>query len=72
MENEIKENDYIRTKTGNIGKVIDITNVTGQKRKKYLIKWNISKAYYITSMNIVKHSPNIIDLIEERRLCEWC
>lgn len=70
MKNKIKINDYIRTKTGHIGKVLDITNVTGQKRIKYLIKWNISKAYYITDMTIVKHSPNLIDIIEERRLCK--
>ena len=63
-EEEIKVGEYIRTKSGNIGKVLDITNVTMQKRKKYLIKWNISKAYYITATTIVKHSPNIIDLIE--------
>ena len=67
----IKEGDYIRTKKGNIGKVINITNITMQKRKKYLIKWNIAKAYYITEMRIVKYSKNIIDLIEVRRLCKW-
>jgi hypothetical protein len=62
---EIEIGEYVRTKSGNIGKVLDITNVTMQKRKKYLIKWNISKAYYITAIRIVKHSKNIIDLIEE-------
>ena len=61
---DIKVGEYVRTKSGNIGKVLDITNVTMQKRKKYLIKWNISKAYYITAIRIVKHSKNIIDLIE--------
>ncbi len=61
---EIKVGEYIRTKKGNIGKVLDITTCTGQKRKKYLIKWNIVKAYYITGTTIVKHSPKIIDLIE--------
>jgi hypothetical protein len=60
---EIQVGEYVRTKSGKIGKVLDITNVTMQKRKKYLIKWDISTAYYI-SLNIVKHSPNIIDLIE--------
>ena len=68
---DIKVGEYVRTKSGNIGKVLDITNVTMQKRKKYLIKWNISKAYYITAIRIVKHSKNIIDLIEVRRLCKW-
>lgn len=61
---DIKVGEYVRTKSGNIGKVLDITNVTMQKRKKYLIKWNISKAYYITAIRIVKHSKNIIDLLE--------
>ena len=64
MLDEIQVGEYVRTKSGNIGKVLDITNVTMQKRKKYLIKWNISKAYYITAIRIVKHSKNIIDLIE--------
>ena len=61
---EIKVGDYVRTKKGYIGKVIDISNVTGQKRKKYLIKWNIGKVYYITNIKIIKNSSNIIDLIE--------
>jgi len=60
---EIQVGEYVRTKSGNIGKVLDITNVTMQKRKKYLIKWNISKAYYIT-LNIINHDFNIIKLIE--------
>lgn len=62
---EIEVGDYVRTRNGDIGKVLDITNVTMQKRKKYLIKWNISKAYYITAIRMVKHSKNITDLIEE-------
>jgi hypothetical protein len=64
MSEEIKVGEYVRTKKGNIGKVLDITTCTGQKRKKYLIKWNMVKAYYITGTTIVKHSHNIIDLIE--------
>ncbi len=61
---EIKVGEYIRTKKGNIGQVLDISTCTGQKRKRYLIKWNIAKAYYITGTTIVKHSRKIIDLIE--------
>lgn len=68
---DIKLGEYVRTKNGKIGKVTDITNITNQKRKKYLIKWDISKAYYITDLNIVKNGKNIIDLIEIRRLCKW-
>lgn len=61
---EIKVGEYVRTKNGHIGKVIDISHITGQSRKKYLIKWNISKAYYITNITIIKNGKNIIDLIE--------
>lgn len=61
---EIKVGEYIRTRHGKIGKVIDITNITGQKREKYLIKWNKAEVYYITGVTITKHSKNIIDLIE--------
>lgn len=70
-EEEIRKGEYVRTKKGNIGKVLDITTCTGQKRKKYLIKWNIVKAYYITGTTIVKHSPNIIDLIEVGDLIKY-
>ena len=65
MEEEIKIGEYVRIKNGKIGKVLDITNVTGQKRKKYLIKWNIDEVYYISEITIVKHNKNIINLIEE-------
>lgn len=67
----IKEGEYIRTNKGNIGKVIDITNVTGMNKIKLLIKWDIAKAYYVTMKTITKHSKNIIDLIQVRRLCKW-
>lgn len=33
-------------------------------RKSYLIQWDIKRAYYISQIKDVKHSPNIIDLIE--------
>lgn len=62
---EIKENEYIRTKSGRIGKVIGITNVTGQKRLKYLIEWKKGEAYYITAVTIKKHNKNIIKLLEK-------
>lgn len=54
----------MRTKKGNFGKVIGISNVTGRKTPKYLIKWTGEKAYYISQVKDVKHSKNIIDLIE--------
>lgn len=33
-------------------------------RKSYLIQWDIKRAYYISQIKDVKHSSNIIDLIE--------
>ena len=65
MENEIKRGDYIRTKKGSIGQVIDVTQ--WHKSPRYLIHWDIGKVYYITNLTIIKNSPNLIDIIEERR-----
>ena len=60
---DIKVGDYIRTKDGTITKIEDIefeikTNMFGQILYKVFIEGN---RYYEV---IVKHSPNIIDLIE--------
>lgn len=61
---EIEVGDYIRTRKGNIGKVLDITD--GHKRKKYLIKWDTTDIYYITDIMIKKHHKDIINLVEEK------
>ena len=50
MENEIKVNDYIRTDDGRIYKLEDLEDEVFLNDKFY--------------NNIVKHSPNLIDLIE--------
>ena len=60
----IEVGEYIRTKHGKIGKVIGITNVTGQKRLKYLIEWKKGEAYYITDVTIKKHNKYLKKLIE--------
>lgn len=67
---DIKVGDYIRTKDGTITKIEDIefeikTNMFGQILHEVFIE---GYRYYEV---IVKHSPNIIDLIEVRRLCKW-
>lgn len=51
MENEIKENDYVRLKTGEIFKV-------DENCAAYL-------NYDPNERERVKHSPNLIDIIEE-------
>lgn len=71
MEN-IEIGEYIRTNKGNIGKVIGIFD--GHYMAKYHIEFqgNIkTKRQYLSTKTIVKHSKNIIDLIEERRFCKW-
>lgn len=64
---EIKEGEYVRTKTEGIGKIIHInTHFADENYKKVLLGNN--KAVGFTSINDIKklkHSPNIIDLIEE-------
>ena len=63
MEDEIKVGEYVRTKYGEIG---IITQVYPQ------IKWIKKVNPSLLDYNIIKkHSFNIIDLIEVRRLCKW-
>lgn len=86
--NKIKVGDYVRTKYGKIGKIIDfneslVFSPTTNKGKIEYIWSKVTGLYVDTNYNfddendryfendIVKSSPNIIDLIEVRRLCEW-
>lgn len=62
---EIEVNDYVRTKTGYIGKLHKISTykINDKDKTMYLVDFgNIT--YAISYKDIVKHSPNIIDLIE--------
>ena len=64
---EISINEYVRTKKGNIGKVIGIFE--GHSIAKYHIEFqgNVKvKRQYLSTKTIAKHSFNIIDLIEVR------
>ena len=63
MGNEIKVNEYIRTDTGKIDKVINANY--------YMSQYIECEKGLIFKNNIVKHSTNLIDLIEKRRLCKW-
>ena len=69
MENEIKVNEFIRYKDG------DIIQIFQKVGREYVIKDNKDRIYTLPESavykDIVKHSPNLIDIIEERRLCEW-
>lgn len=63
---EIEVGDYVRTKEGEIHKVIKIIEDDGDW-DYYCCGNNVG--YF--AMDIAKHSKNIIDLIEKRRLCKW-
>ena len=56
MENEIKDNEYIRTDTGKIDKVINANY--------YMPQYIECEKDLIFKNNIVKHSSNLIDLIQ--------
>lgn len=69
---EIEIGEYVRTNKDIIGKVIGI--FAGHCNAKYHIEFQSNvkvKRQYLSTKTIIKHSKNIIDLIEVRRLCEW-
>ena len=63
MEFEVGE--YVRTKDGYIFKIVDIDNIFiyVDKEVRYIEETNTS-IDYIKKSSVVKHSKNIIDLIE--------
>ncbi len=60
MENEIKVNDYVRLKDGTIAKVIEIKNQNTDIFNWYCLDNDMGTM----DRSIVKHSPNLIDLIQ--------
>ena len=68
---EIKVGEYVRINNDfrlialGIGKVIRINQDT------IYVKNNFELPFAFKIENITKHSFNLIDLIEVRRLCEW-
>lgn len=68
--NEIEVNEYVRTKDGIIDKVI--IEYDGKCNNPNCSEKHISCKYnYYNEKDIVKHSKQLIDLIEVRRLCKW-
>lgn len=63
MEEEIEVGEWIRSKDGFIGKVQKINYDNMEKSNYYICeKDNVMASNYLE--NIVKHSKNIIDLVE--------
>ena len=76
---EIKVGEYVRTKNGLIGKVNKIelagsgVRFGGEYLSDTIIQFNDGKIYErrVKDRNITKHSFNLINLLEVRRLCKW-
>lgn len=62
---EIKVGEYIKTYNGLIGKIVQITDSGNYAIRIY------NGAEYVVRAVIVKHSKNIIDLIEVGDIVEW-
>lgn len=67
---EIRVGEYVRLDKGFIGKVENINDFRPPEAM-YAVDINRADVVFIGEENILKHSFNIIDLIEVRRLCEW-
>lgn len=73
---EIKVGEYVRTKNGRINKILKIVPYYENNKLIFEQSYVYTEDFYqwkiYQLMDIVKkHSKNIIDLIEVRRLCEW-
>lgn len=65
MEDKMEVGEYVRTNKGNIGQVIGIFN--GHCQAKYHIQFQGKvkvKRQYLSTHTIIKHSKQLIDLIE--------
>lgn len=61
----IQVGHFIRTKRDKIGKIINISNVTGRYvQPKYLVQWFNTEAYYIAKQTIKKSSSSLINLVD--------
>lgn len=68
---EIKVGEYVRTKRGYLYKIKRIRK-SNVSEEVYIVRAHGDNySFYLRKDNITKHSKNIIDLIEVRRLCKW-
>ena len=68
---EIKVGEYVRTKEGSIDKVIEIANNYVLLKNKIKIFEYGESRIFIKKSDIVKHSSNIIELIEKGDIIDW-
>ncbi len=72
MGDKIEVGEFVRTKRG-IAKILEVKTVQPKMYGKHDLAYLIDKCprMYITENEFIKHSKNLIDLVEVRRLCEW-
>lgn len=68
---DIKVREKIRCNDGLIGELIRIERDDIDTSLKWYVFDDGKNERYVNKPYITKHSKNIIDLIEVRRLCEW-
>lgn len=64
MENEIRVGEYIRTKDGFIDKIVDIRDTYSKRKLISFERSNSLKSDIGLKAMVVKHSSNLIDLIQ--------
>lgn len=67
---EIQVGEYVRTKYG-IAKIIENSTEENDYFNYYTIDKCFEEVNYIMEEEIVKHSKDILDVIEKRRFCKW-
>ena len=65
---EIKVGEYVRRKNGEIFKVAEVYPTLGKEIAIVKNEYSYPRRIDLTEE---KHSFNLIDLIEVRRLCKW-
>ena len=68
MENEIKVNDFVRLKDGTIAKVLEIKNQDSDVLNYYCLNNDMGTL----EKNIVKHSTNLLDIIQKDDFVNKC
>lgn len=64
--------DYVRTKKGNIGQIININDFREPTMKYGVEITYLPDILFTGDENIIKSSPNIIDLIEIGDIIKYC
>lgn len=71
MPNEIEVGEFVRTDKGNIGKVVETRLGLNKDTELHQTIYMLDNGLWTILDYIVKHSKQLIDLVEVRRFCKW-